>query len=89
MQDFERWVKGELLWRNRNFYRSEDEEDFRERVSRSIWPGKLRLSCDRILPARGGILSFGGKVRLLLYVSAGRGKEYLFSKKFPPLSLRF
>ena len=85
MQDFERWVKGELLWRNRNFYRSEDEEDFRERVSRSIWPSKLGLSCNRILPARG-ILSFGGKVRLLLYVSAGRGKGYLFSKKSPSLA---
>ena len=84
MQDFERWVKGELLWRNRNFYRSEDEEDFRKRISRSIWPSKLGLSCNRILPARG-ILSFGGKVRLLLYVSAGRGKGYLFSKKSPSL----
>ena len=47
--------------------------DFRERVSRSIWPSKLGLSCYRILPARG-ILSFGGKVRLLLYVSAGWGE---------------
>ena len=36
-------------------------------VSRSIWPSKLGLSSYRILPARG-ILSFGGKVRLLLYV---------------------
>ena len=62
--------------------------DFRERVSRSIWPSKQGLSCYRILPARG-ILSFGGKVRLLLYVSAGRGKGYLFSKKFPSLAAFF
>ena len=73
MQDFESWMKGELLWRNRNFYRTEGDADFRERVSRSIWPSKLGLSCYRILPARG-ILSFGGKVRLLLYVSAGWGE---------------
>ena len=72
MQDFERWVKGELQRRNRNFYRTEGDADFRERVSRSIWPSKLCLSCDKFLPARV-VLSFGGKVRLLLYVFAGWG----------------
>ena len=72
MQDFESWMKGELLWRNRNFYRTEGDADFRERVSRSIWPSKLCLSCDKFLPARV-VLSFGGKVRLLLYVFAGWG----------------
>ena len=85
MQDFKRWVKGALQRRNKKFYQSEGTADFRESVSRSIWPSKLVLSCNRILPARG-ILSFGGKVRLLLYVSAGRGKGYLFSKKFPSLA---
>ena len=85
MQDFKRWVKGALQRRNKKFYQSEGTADFRERVSRSIWPSKLVLSCNRILPARG-ILSFGGKVRLLLYVSAGRGKGYLYSKKFPSLA---
>ena len=77
MQDFERWVRGELQRRNRNFYRTEGDADFRERVSRSIWPSKLGLSCYRILPARG-ILSFGGKVRLLLYVSAGWGEGIFY-----------
>ena len=72
MQDFESWMKGELLWRNRKFYRTEGDADFRERVSRSIWPSKLCLSCDKFLPARV-VLSFGGKVRLLLYVFAGWG----------------
>ena len=47
--------------------------DFRARVSRSIWLSKLRLSCDKLLLAGGG-LSFGGKVRLLIYISAGRGR---------------
>ena len=44
MQDFETRARGELLWQNRNFYRTEDDADFRERVSRSIWPSKLGLS---------------------------------------------
>ena len=66
MPDFESWVRGELRWRNRMLYQTEGATDFRERVSRSIWPSKLGLSSYRILPARG-ILSFGGKVRLLLY----------------------
>ena len=60
MQDFKRWVRGELLWRNRNFFQTEGDTDFRERVSRSIWPSKLVLSGYRILLA-GGILSFGGE----------------------------
>ena len=55
--------------------------DFRERVSRSIWPSKLGLSSYRILPARG-ILSFGGKVRLLLYASAG-WEESVFCRRSP------
>ena len=76
-----RGMKGELQRRNKKLYQSEGTADFRERVSRSIWPSKLGLSCDRILPARG-ILSFGGKVRLLLYVSAGWGGG-LFSEKVP------
>ena len=79
--EFETWVRGELQRRNRNLSRMEGDADFRERIRRSIWPSKLGLSCDRILPARG-ILSFGGKVRLLLYVSAGWGGG-LFSEKVP------
>ena len=56
MQDFERRVKGELQRRNRNFFQMEGDADFRERVSRSIWPSKLVLSCYRILPARGDFI---------------------------------
>ena len=44
MQDFERLVRGELQRRNRKFYQSEGDSDFRERISRSIWPSKLCLS---------------------------------------------
>ena len=44
--------------------------DFRERVSRSIWPSKLVLSCYRILPAKW-ILSFAEEVSLALCVSDG------------------
>ena len=81
MQDFESWVRGELRWRNRKLYQTEGAMDFRERVSRSIWPSKLGLSSYRILPARG-ILSFGGKVRLLLYASAG-WEESVFCRRSP------
>ena len=86
MQDFESWMKGELLWRNRNFYWTEGDADFRERVSRSIWPSKLRLSCDRILPARG-ILSFDGKVSVRgMFLSAWDGLSFAGED---PLPLRF
>ena len=61
MQDFKRWVRGELLWRNRNFFQTEGDTDFRERVSRSIWPSKLGLSGYRILLAKW-ILSFTEEV---------------------------
>ena len=44
MQDFERLVRGELQRRNRKFYQSEGDSDFREGISRSIWPSKLCLS---------------------------------------------
>ena len=44
MRDFERWMKGELRWRSGKFYQAEGAADFRERVSRSIWPSKLCLS---------------------------------------------
>ena len=81
MPDFESWVRGELRWRNRKLYQTEGATDFRERVSRSIWPSKLGLSGYRILPARG-ILSFGGKVRLLLYASAG-WEECVFCRRSP------
>ena len=86
MQDFETRARGELLWQNRNFYRTEDDADFRERVSRSIWPSKLGLSGHRILPA-GGILSFGGEVSLqrCVFLSAGEGVS--FAGKVP-ISLR-
>ena len=67
MQDFESWVRGELRWRNRKLYQTEGAMDFRERVSRSIWPSKLGLSSYRILPARG-ILSFIGELSLALCV---------------------
>ena len=67
MQDFERWVRGELQRRNKKFYQSEGIADFRERTRRSIWPSKLGLSSYRILPARG-ILSFIGELSLALCV---------------------
>ncbi|OUN33815.1 hypothetical protein B5G27_09985 [Lachnoclostridium sp. An76] len=85
MQDFERWVKGELQRRNRNFYRTEGDADFRERVSRSIWPSKLGLSCYRILPAGGGLLL--AERFSLGYVSAG-WRRLLFVEEVP-LSLCF
>ena len=84
---FETWVKGELQRRNRKIYQTEGAADFREGISRSIWPSKLGLSCDRILPARG-ILSFGGKIRLLLYVTVG-WRRVIFCRRSSPLSLRF
>ena len=72
MQDFEPWVRGELRWRSRNLSQTEGDADFRERVSRSIWPSKLGLSGYRILPAKG-ILSFTKEVSLALCVSVGWG----------------
>ena len=72
MQDFKRWVKGELHRRNRKFYKTEGDTDFRERVSRSIWPSKLVRSCYRILPAKW-ILSFTEEVSPALCVSVGWG----------------
>ena len=75
MQDFERRMKGELQRRNRNFFQMEGDADFRERVSRSIWPSKLGLSCYRILPAKW-ILSFIEEVSLALCVSVGWGRVF-------------
>ena len=83
MQDFKRWVKGELQRRNRKIYQTEGAADFRERVSRSIWRSEPRLSGHRILPA-GGILSFGGEFfPIVCFCWLGMGR--LLSKKFPSL----
>ena len=49
--------------------------DFRERVSRSIWPSKLGLSGYRILPAKW-ILSFTEEVSPALCVSVGWGRVF-------------
>ena len=54
------------------FFQMEGDADFRERVSRSIWPSKLVLSGYRILPAKW-ILSFIEEVSPALYVSVGWG----------------
>ena len=75
MQDFERRVRGELQRRNRNFFQTEGAADFRERVSRSIWPSKPGLSGYRILPVKG-ILSFTEEVSLALCVSPGWGRVF-------------
>ena len=83
MWDFERWMKGELRWRSGKFYQAEGAADFRERVSRSIWLSKLRLSCNKFLPARG-ILLFASEVFSLLYVSAGWGRVF-FGRESSPL----
>ena len=45
-------------------------------------------ACYKFLLARV-VLSFGGKVRLLLYVSAGWRKGRLLPEKYPSLPLRF
>ena len=81
MQDFKRWVRGELLWRNRNFFQTEGDTDFRERVSRSIWPSKLVLSGYRILLA-GGILSFGGEF-FPIVCFCWLGKGFLWPGELP------
>ena len=82
MQDFETRTRGELRRRNRKFYQTEGDADFRERVSRSIWHSELRLStCDRILPARR-ILSFGGDSRLVVCF-CWLGKGSLLPEKHP------
>ena len=70
MQDFESWVRRELQRQNRKLYQTEGPTDFRERVSRPIWPSKLGLSSYRILPAKW-ILSFTEEVSLALCVSDG------------------
>ena len=70
MQDFERRVKGELRGEAEIKTKRQFRLDFRERVSRSIWPSKLVLSCYRILPAKW-ILSFTEEVSLALCVSDG------------------
>ena len=82
MQDFETRTRGELRRRNRKFYQTEGDADFREKVSRSIWHSELRLStCDRILPARR-ILSFGGDSRLVVCF-CWLGKGSLLPEKHP------
>ena len=82
MQDFETRTRGELRRRNRKFYQTEGDADFREKVSRSIWHSELRLStCDRILPARR-ILSFGGDSRLVVCF-CWLGKGSLLPEKLP------
>ena len=82
MQDFEMYVRGELQRQNGNFYQTEGAADFRKGVSRSIWPSKLGLSCYRILLARV-VLSFGGKFRFLLCVSAGWERGPFLPEKLP------
>ena len=73
-------ARGELQRRNGNFPKTENTVDFRERVSRSIWPSKLGLSCDRILPERG-ILFFGGEVSVRgMFLPAG---EIFLPEKLP------
>ena len=67
-----------------NLSKPEDTVDFRERIRRSIWRSELRLSCDKLLVVRV-VLSFGGKVSLLLYISAGWG-WIAFCRKSSPLS---
>ena len=44
------------------FFQTEGAADFRERGSRSIWPSKLCLSCDKFLLASAGVsfVSVGG-----------------------------
>ena len=82
MQDFETRARGELLWQNRNFYRTEDDADFRERVSRSIWPSKLGLSSYKFLLARG-IYLLAERFLSALCVSVGWGRV-LFCRKSSP-----
>ena len=82
MQDFERWARGELRRRKGNLYQVEGPADFRERVSRSIWPSKLGLSGYRILPAKW-ILSFTEEVSPALCVSVGWGRA-IFCRKSSP-----
>ena len=69
-------ARGELQRRNRKIYQTEGAADFREGISRSIWPSKLGLSCDRILPERG-ILFFGGEVSVRgMFLPAGDGLPF-------------
>ena len=84
MQDFERWVRGELQRQNKKFYQSEGTADFREWVSRSIWRSELGLSGYSILPA-GGILSFGGEFFPIVCFCWLRMGCFL-SEKFPSLT---
>ena len=77
-------MKGDLQRQNETLSKPEDTVDFRERISRSIWPSKLRLFGCEFLLARA-VLSFGGKVSLLLYISAGWG-WIAFCRRSSPLS---
>ena len=87
LQYFESWMKGDLQRRDKNFYQTEGDVDFRERVSRSIWLSELRLSCDKLLLAGEGLF-FGGEVFLLfcIFLSAGDGVSFVVRA---PFSLRF
>ena len=61
--------------------------DFRERVSRSIWPSKLGLSGYRILPAKW-ILSFTEEVsQRCVFLSAGEGFSFVGEVLFSLRSL--
>ena len=72
------WKRGErgASAAKRYFPKTGNTVDFREWVSRSIWPSKLGLSCDRILPERG-ILFFGGEVSIRgMFLPAGDGLPF-------------
>ena len=60
MQDFESWVRRELQRQNRKLYQTEGATDFRERVSRPIWPSKLGLSTGYRLEIRDYALESAG-----------------------------
>ena len=82
MRDLETWARGELRRRNRKIYQTEGAADFRERVRRSIWPSELRLSCDRILPARGNFI-FWRKSSSLVVCFCRLGRRAPFVEEVP------
>ncbi len=75
-------TKRELQRQSGNFSPPGDPADFRKRVRRSIWPSELRLSCDRILPARGNFI-FWRKSSSLVVCFCRLGRRAPFVEEVP------
>ena len=77
MQDFKKWMTGELQRQNGNCSRAENAVDFRKRDSRSIWRSEPRLSVVEFCwLGQGCLLSEKCPSRFVSEILAKRPEEY-------------